>query len=135
MQECRKFCCQSPWEGQAASVTQEISEISAKIDFYLECVSGVSAVGKCPHHSASNRLEHRSLELPSLDDAAKLLSAAEALHFESPSVANLLAKVNEMRIWCAEAENAIQSGEKSLLSAVADRRLAFFASNSFDIKI
>ncbi len=125
MQECRKFCCQSPWEGHAASVTQEISEISAKIDFYLECVSGVSAAGEYPHHSASNRLEHRSLVLPSLDDAAKLLSAAEALHFQSPSVANLLAKVNEMRIWCAEAENAIQSGEESLLSAVADRRPSF----------
>ena len=129
MQECRKFCCQSPHELHAASVTQEIAEISAKIDFYLECVSKVSVPGDQLQQHPISIAQRWSLEMPSLDDVAQVLSAATSLHFESKSASILLQKVDEMQLWCTRAEHAILSNDESLLCAVADDALRgpFFA--------
>lgn len=123
MQECRKFCCQSPHELHAASVTQEIAEISAKIDFYLECVSKVSVSGHLPQHHLLSIDQRLSLEMPSLEDVAQVLAAATSLHFESKSASILLQKVDEMRLWCARAEHAILINDESLLCAAADDAL------------
>ncbi len=120
MQECRKFCCHSQHELQAAAVTQEISDISAKIDSYLDCVLNAPSSGdKCGKQPASD-CSHQPPAPPSLDAVQGALSAAESLHFESQSVATLRQKVHEMLVWCGQAEEAVAGGDDSLLAAVAD---------------
>ena len=121
MQDCRMLCCHTPYELQAASVTKEIAEISAKIEVYLGCI---------PSTSLSNEKETQSLlrpervqfltELPSFDEVANVLSAAESLHFQNKSTELLLHHMDRMRSWCIQAQDAIESGDEALLSAAAE---------------
>lgn len=120
MQECRKYCCHSQYELLAASVTQEISEISSKIDCYLESVSNKSALYDKHRHESSKIDLLQPSTLPSLDAVESVLAAAEALRFDSPSAASLRVKVQEMRNWCSQAEEAVNSSDGTLLCALAD---------------
>jgi hypothetical protein len=125
MQGSRTLCCHTPHELQAASVTKEIAEISSKVDFYLDFIPSSSSFESQPRLQSKDEeivlcSPLTACEVPSFDEVANVLAAAELLHFKSTSTELLLQHLDRMRGWCLQAQEAIQSGDEMLLSAAAE---------------